>query len=155
MRSELWHHGVKGMKWGIRRTPEELAKARRERLANQENSVTLKNGVYESSKGFTCAEEKMSGWCLKPGTKHSKEFFDVGYKPSDKDRLIRDINDGYDQSKVVPRGSDSRNYLKYEVEMELGVTKKRNFVTSWSIAHEGDQPKFVTAYRRKPKQKGD
>lgn len=155
MNSELWHYGVKGMKWGVRRSKEELAKARGDTLENKQNSVILKDGVYYSDKGFTCDEKKITGFCLKPGAKHSDDFFNVGYEASDSELLIQHINDGYDIHKAVDREPNTMNYRTFEVEMELGVTEKKKFVTGWSIRAEGEQPRFTTAYRRSSKKKGD
>ena len=55
--SELYHHGIKGMKWGVRRTPEELGhrQAKREEMRNRlvrssgsRNSETLKKARSEN-----------------------------------------------------------------------------------------------------------
>ena len=155
MTSELWHHGVKGMKWGIRRSKEELARARGETVETQTDSVILKDGVYESSKGFTCKKDKMSGWSLNPERKHFHEFAEVGYTSSDSDLLMQHIHEGYDPSKAIEDDPGDHCYRKFSISMELGVTEKRNFVTAWAVEKEGDKPKYVTAYREDPKRKED
>lgn len=40
--SELYHHGIKGMKWGIRRTPEQLGH-------HEERREEIKNRIVRSS----------------------------------------------------------------------------------------------------------
>lgn len=143
------------MKWGIRRTPEELARARGETVETNTDSVILKDGVYQSSKGFSCKEDKMSGWCLNPEKKHYPEFAEVGYKPEDGQLLMSDIHNGFDQSKAIPLDSGPHCKEKFAILMDLGVTEKRNFVTVWAIENKGEQPKFVTAHRENPKRKED
>lgn len=155
MSSELWHHGVIGMKWGIRRSKEELAKARGETVETQTDSVILENGQYQSSKGFTCKEDKMSGWCLNPEKKHWPEFAEVGYRETDSELLMQHIHDGYDLFNAKESAPGKHCHRKFTISMDLGVTEKRNFVTAWAIENEGEQPKFVTAYREDPKRKED
>lgn len=38
---ELYHHGIKGMKWGIRRTPAQLARARGKTPSEKETKQTV------------------------------------------------------------------------------------------------------------------
>lgn len=87
------------MKWGARHTPEQLGHAAKSAVANAEEAVKIIDGVYQSSKGFTVKQNKFTEWCLKPGTDHADEFFSVGYKSTDADRLFRDIENGFDLSK--------------------------------------------------------
>lgn len=49
----LYHYGVKGMKWGIRRTKEELAKARKARETNHSISKTTISGHKPTPKQST------------------------------------------------------------------------------------------------------
>lgn len=155
MTAELWHHGVKGMKWGVRRSKEELAKARGETVETQSDSVILKDGIYESIKGFTCKPDKMTKWNLNPEKKHFHEFEEVGYTPSDADLLMQHIHEGYDLSKARDDDPGDHCHRKFSISMELGVTEKRNFVTAWAVEKDGEEPKFVTAYREDPKRKED
>lgn len=46
----LIHHGVKGMRWGVRRTPEQLGHVTNSAVANAEEAVKIVDGVYQSSK---------------------------------------------------------------------------------------------------------
>lgn len=52
--NELFHYGIKGMKWGVRRTEAQLARARGERLPSENNR---KAGVSKSS---SSAKKKVS-----------------------------------------------------------------------------------------------
>lgn len=115
----LIHHGVKGMRWGVRRTPEQLGHVTNSAVANAEEAVKIVDGVYQSSKGFTVKQNKFTEWCLKAGTDHADEFFSVGYKTTDADRLFR---------------------------VSLGVTAQRLFRTVWQKDGPESSSRFVTAY---------
>lgn len=123
----LIHHGVKGMKWGVRRTPEQLGHVTNSAVANAEEGVKIVDGAYQSSKGFTVKQNKFTEWCLKAGTDHADEFFGVGYKPTD----------------AVSIG---KNREKYSIPMSLGVTAQRLFRTVWQKDGPESSSRFVTAY---------
>lgn len=54
--SELKHYGVKGMKWGVRRTPEQLG---HKRLAkSSKNDTIVKNAVQNGEVSLTINREK-------------------------------------------------------------------------------------------------
>ena len=40
---ELYHHGIKGMKWGVRRTEAQLARARKKAIKNEPDHEDYKN----------------------------------------------------------------------------------------------------------------
>lgn len=42
----LIHHGVKGMKWGVRRTPEQLGHVTNSTVVNAEEAVKIVDGAY-------------------------------------------------------------------------------------------------------------
>ena len=89
----IWHHGIKGQKWGVRRTPEELG----HEVAKSQKNGTIKD-AYHSKKGFTVAVAKLASYCLNPEKPHSKEFFDVGYTKDDSDLLFRHIEEGLEMT---------------------------------------------------------
>lgn len=140
----LCHYGVKGMKWGVRRSPEQLGHAP---TTKNEEAVRLIDGTYHSAKGFTMAEKKLSGYCLKPGTKHANEFFSVGYKENHADLLFLHIEEGFDISKKRKSMVDKNGTEKFDIPMKLGVDVKRTFITAWRIDNPGDIPRFISAYR--------
>lgn len=140
----LCHYGVKGMKWGVRRTPEQLGHAP---TTKKEESINLIDGVYHSSKGFTTDERKLSGYCLKPGAKHADDFFQVGYKESDAALLFQHLHQGFDMSKKRNASFDKSGAEKFSIPMKLGVDVKRTFNTAWRIDQPGDAPRFISAYR--------
>ena len=147
----IWHHGIKGQKWGVRRTPEQLGHST---VAKSGKSAKIVDGVYHSPKGFTAAVAKLAKYCLNPEKKHSKEFFDVGYKTTDADLLFEHIEKGFDVTKkrgVMKIGSDVE---KFNIPMELGVTKKKMFTTAWQIDAPGAKPRLTSAYRDRRAKEG-
>lgn len=148
----LWHHGIKGMHWGIRRTPEELGhdpKAKSEKLVDNaipKIIMVLGKPSYLSKKGFVIQKDKIDGYCLKPGGDHSKEFFDVGYKSSDGLKLFRHIENLYDDAKKIEEVDVRKGVKKYSTPMELGITKTKTFRVVWRTDGPEGLPRFVSAY---------
>ena len=142
----LCHHGVKGQKWGVRRTPEQLGHTTKKAVANAEEAVTIVDGIYQSSKGFTADQRKFTSYCLKPGTEHADEFFGVGYKPTDAERLFRDIEKGFDLSKKQDTMPVGKTKEKFSIPMSLGVTAQKLFRTVWQKDGPDSASRFITAY---------
>ena len=140
----IWHHGIKGQKWGIRRTPEQLG---HNPVAKAEKGVKIVEGAYHSGKGFTAAVAKLAKYCLNPEKPHAKEFFDVGYKESDSDLLFRHIEEGFDMAKRIGIRHTESGEEQFRIPMKLGITQKRTFTTSWQIDKDGNVPKLTSAYR--------
>ena len=145
----IWHHGIKGQRWGVRRTPEQLGyeSSATGPVAKTEKGVKIVDGVYHSSKGFTAAVAKFAKYFLDPEKPHAKEFFDVGYKQSDSDLLFQHIEEGFDLSKRTGTRKNERGQEQFRIPMMLGVVQKKSFTTSWQIDKEGDMPKLTSAYR--------
>lgn len=145
----IWHHGIKGQKWGIRRTPEQLGhrKIKSDSVENFVKPAKIVDGIYQSAKGFTAAVAKLSKFCLNPEKKHSKEFFDVGYTENDADTLFRHIEEGYDLTKKSGSRLSERGQEQFTIPMLLGMTKKKLFTTAWQIDKDGDPPKMTSAFR--------
>ena len=144
----IWHHGIKGQKWGVRRTPEQLGHKPKgsSDLAISKESATIENGYYHSAKGFRIAVAKLARFCLDPEKKHAKEFFDVGYQPSDSDLLFRHIEEGFDMGRKIGERKSEMGDDQFCIPMKLGVTEKRMFSTAWQIDKGALEPKLVTAY---------
>ncbi len=148
MGSVLCHHGVKGMRWGVIRSPEQLGHGPggREALEKDDSSVIMDGDYYKSSKGFIASKSKIKGYCLKEGGKHADEFFKVGYTKNDTEKLVKDIHKRYDISKQKEAQKNKRGYGTYSFNMELGVTSKKKFTTVWIDDGPDNAPRFVTAY---------
>lgn len=144
----ICHHGIKGMKWGVRRSPEQLGHAPKggKTIAKSEKDVTIDRGFYRSEKGFAVHPDKLSKFCLAPNGKHSDQFFKIGYTEDDSAQLFRDIEKGYDLSRKIHEETLANGKEKFSIPMELGVTEKRRFRTVWREDGPDDMSRFVTAY---------
>lgn len=144
----LYHYGIKGQKWGVRRSPEQLGYAKPKMVEKSSDPSILKDGYYISGeKGISIHENKLSQFCLKPETKHSKDFFDVGYTEKDGKRLFQDLADGFDLSKAIDsRRDEITSYDTISIPMKLGVEESRTFRTVWRNDGIDDTYRFITAY---------
>ena len=88
---------------------------------------------------------KLNEYLLKPGAKHSKEFFDVGYIEQDIEKLATDIFEQYDEEKRTDFRAKDDGAESFVVYMQLGKEEcKRNA-----------KPRLTTAYRIKDKEGGN
>ena len=142
----LWHHGIKGQKWGVRRTPEQIGRgSSKSEVENLSKSGKI-GDTYYSDKGFVIASAKFTKYCLKPGSPHSKDFFDLGYTPDDADLLFRHIEENFDIKNRKQERLNDRGETQFRIPMLLGVTEKKVLTTAWQIDLGAEQPRFVTAY---------
>lgn len=111
-------------------------------LTNAKDSVTIK-----TDERFDLHPDKINRFLLLPGAKHSQEFFDVGYKPDDYEKLFDDIARSFDIEKAVQFRPNPKGKEGFSIFMELGVTKKRTFRTTWEWDGKGSKPRFTSAYR--------
>lgn len=147
MTISLWHYGVKGMHWGVTRTPEELG--HESGVAKSQFSVTIDDsGHYVSEKGFAIHTDKITRFCLNPKAKHFKDFEDVGYTAADAERLLLDIEKGFDiEKKQGERLNQTTGHKEYFIPMELGVEAPKTFRTAWMEDRQDGKPRFISAYR--------
>ena len=88
---------------------------------------------------------------MKPGAKHSAEFFDVGYTEKDGMLLNADIYRQFKEAlktdvRVAEDGTES-----FSVFMELGTTEKKTFRTVWKRDSGSEKPRLITAHREDKK----
>lgn len=143
---EIYHHGIKGMKWGVRRSPEQLGHAPKGKVAKSENDVTIDGEFYRSGKGFSIHQDKLAKFCLLPGGKHSDQFFKLGYTADDSKRLFHDIEAGYDPSRKFARIDLEDGHVKTSIPIRLGVTAQQLFRTVWKDDGPDGEDRFLTAY---------
>lgn len=103
-----------------------------------------KSGIMESE--YVIADRKITHFCLKPGGKHAKEFFDVGYETTDAELLMADIL-AQTNNERVDIHIDNNNVEKFSIFMELGKTKKKRFRTVWQKDTPESKPRLITAHR--------
>ena len=84
---------------------------------------------------------------MKPGAKHSTEFFNVGYTEQDSLALNADIYRQFDEAEKVDIRVSEDGTESFSIFMELGTTKKKRFRTVWQRDPGSDKPRFITAHR--------
>lgn len=106
-------------------------------------------GNVKADDRFDIHPDKINKFLLKPGAKHSQEFFDVGYKRDDYERLFDDIAKGYDKKKAVDFQADDKHRKdSFSIFMNLGVSSQKRFRTVWEQSREeGSKPRLITAHR--------
>ena len=97
---------------------------------------------------------KLNEYLLKPGAKHSKEFFDVGYTEQDIEKLAADIFEQYDEEKRTDFRSKDDGAESFVVYMQLGKEDRKSFITVWLKEPGNAKPRLTTAYRIKDKEGG-
>ena len=96
---------------------------------------------------YVIAEPKISRFLLKPGAKHSAEFFNVGYTEQDSLALNADIYRQFDEAAKVDIRVSEDGTESFSIFMELGTTKKKRFRIVWQRDPGSDKPRFITAHR--------
>lgn len=115
----------------------------------KQQTVFVKNAPCETT------PKKFTGYFLKESAKHADEFFDVRYTSDDALRLRYDMARQFDMSKAVEFKGKNGGARTFNLYMELGVTKKRSFVTGWIVDNPGDTPRIVTAFRKNQEDSND
>lgn len=92
--------------------------------------------------------KKYTGYFLKDGAKHADQFFDVGYTADNPLQLRYDMARQFDMSKSVDREELNGGAVKFNIYMELGVTKKKTFLTGWIQDTPESKPRIVTSFRK-------
>lgn len=113
MYNALYHYGVKGMKWGIRRYQNSDGSLTEVGKSHHALAKRGKDGIITSGKGFSIHRDKIEKYMLKRGAKHAEDFFNVGYSEKDAVRLYRDIERQYDikNAKWFRKKRQGRNEL--------------------------------------------
>ena len=100
---------------------------------------------------YTIAEPKISKFLLKPGAKHSAEFFDVGYTEKDGLLLNADIYQQFDETLKTDVRVAEDSTESFSIFMELGTTEKKTFRTVWQRDPGSEKPRLITAHREDKK----
>lgn len=67
--------------------------------------------------------------------------------------MLNQIADGFIKGNKIYDRKNDFVYDSFRIDMMLGISKKRNFRTAWSIDKKGGKPRFVTAFRYEEKNK--
>lgn len=105
-----------------------------------------KRGIIKS-KECEIAPDKINKFFLKPNAKHSREFFDVGYKSTDFELLNKDLKACFDYSKAVDKVVLDNGAERFSIFTELGVNEKKRFRTVWQKDTPESTPRIITAHR--------
>ncbi|MCM1227551.1 MAG: phage head morphogenesis protein [Clostridium sp.] len=105
--------------------------------------------VFVENAACVTTPKKYTGYFLKPGAKHADQFFDVGYTQDNPLKLRYDMARQFDMSKAVDVKELDGGARKFNIYMELGITKKRNFCTGWIQDTPDSLPRVVTGFRKK------
>lgn len=125
------------------RTQEERDNIESRKTLHRDLTIGLSNDKYDID------DAKISKFLLKPGAKHAKEFFDVGYHKTDRAILNADIYELFDEKKKVESVFLVDGAEKFCVYMKLGAgEKKKLFRTVWIKDTPESKPRLITAYRR-------
>lgn len=113
-----------------------------ERLKKQKEQMEFVNqAACETTK------KKFKEYFLKPGAKHAQDFFDVGYAQPDWIQLRFDIAEQFDMNKAENLVKDKEGIVTFNIYMQLGVTKRRTFLTGWQIDETGKARRIITGFR--------
>lgn len=104
--------------------------------------------VFVKNAPCVTTPKKYTEYFLKPGAKHADQFFNVGYTAGDPLQLRYDMARQFDMSKAIDRKELNGGAIKFNIYMELGVTKKRMFLTGWIQDTPESKPRIVTGFRK-------
>lgn len=139
-------------KYARKETPNTFAKFQNLKYSDPEKWAKLKTIKHqrETIKNAPCQTTpgKFSGYFLKEGSRHSKEFFDAGYTADDILRLRYDMARQFDINKVSDRIFTEKNEEKLIIYMKLGDENK-TFRTVWQKDTPDSKPRIITAYRNR------
>lgn len=106
-----------------------------------------RSGIIKASERIEIHPDKINKFLLKPGAKHSKEFFDVGYNENDYERLFNDITSEFDNSKVLDIKKNEDGTEDFSTFMYLGVNNKKRFRIVLRKDTPESKPRLITGHR--------
>lgn len=141
-------------KYARKETPNTFAKFQDLKYSNPNEWAKLKTTKRqrETIKNAPCetTPKKFSGYFLKEGAQHAKEFFDAGYTKDDVLRLRYDMARQFDMTKVTSRTFTDRQEERLIIYMKLG-DRNKTFRTVWQKDTPDSKPRIITAFRESAK----
>lgn len=122
-------------------TPQDRDKIEQRKQIGIGAAVPLDNDRY------SVREDKLSGFLLKPGAKHSGEFFGAGYSAGDSRLLNSDIYAQYDEARKTDVRLLDDGTERFSIFMQLGKGKWQRFRTVWQKEPGAEKPQLITAHR--------
>ena len=112
-RSELYHYGVKGMKWGVRRTRAELDRANGPRVIGAHKETLKRKIPIGKQEELRYSKRKTEEYLLNPnhpkGGSKAKYFQDVlGYRQTDSKLFHKRVTDS-----IINRKPDKTTVTEY------------------------------------------
>ena len=98
--------------------------------------------------------KKYTNYFLKSGAKHADQFFDVGYTSDNPLQLRYDMARQFNMEKAVDFKELGGGAVRFNIYMELGVTKQRTFCTGWIKDAPESKPRIITAFRKNKEDAG-
>lgn len=93
MDQELYHYGVKGMKWGVRRDPSKAyVKASKKRANLEKKYAKTTKKLYKASSKLATAQRRYSGWGLTSNQTLLKRTKQVARYGRRQEKLERKLN---------------------------------------------------------------
>ena len=96
---------------------------------------------------------KLSNYVLNPNKSKGKHKFlkSLGYSMKNHERLKKDLLQGLKENPVRVSEPNKYGRIYYQVNMEIGISKKSKVATFWAKGKHDKAPKFVTHRPYKPK----
>lgn len=117
--NSLYHYGIKGMKWGIRRTPEQLGH-KPKRVDNSKKDGIIRKVIFgHESTPVRSEPNSIIDRCYKDGTVNTRSFY------SDKGIKIKDIHvNDHGNPKHHPYGNKGEHVVEYIWNDDLTLKRK-------------------------------
>lgn len=113
-----------------------------------ESIKTLKRQtVFVKDAPCETTPRKYTGFFLKDGAKHAKDFLELGYTRENSMQLRYDMAKQFDVSKAVDFSTNDRGEEKFNIYMNLGINKQKRFRTCWQKDTPTSKPRIITAFR--------
>lgn len=128
---ELYHHGIKGMRWGVRRTPEELGRAGMAKVAKKLRRREAKiNRTQKKSAKFNLKAAKYNNKALRTRSERKAMKFDRKSSKYD----LKSARVDYRNEKRISKGNKiaKRTMKKYaDVPVDSFDPDDYAYVQSW------------------------